>query len=453
MQNKSKFHWASSISILLIFCSSFFSSPLIYAFDSTQIFAEDAFIVTSFGSKHPFKVSPGGKHNLRNRKEFYPGIGVTESVSMESAGKGMPIILKAHNIGPFDFSSSMIKLWFKVENIQNIKDLSIYVGNKNFSNFARFSLLGHQGQKWITEGDWVPLTFSWNASAVFRSQLQPGTTLEDLRKNITDIKISLIDDGKGVGKLHISRISAVTEPRAKYPKGVISITFDDNLVSQYTQAKPKLDQYHMPATAYIIVGFLDTPNYMSLEQVKELESSSNWEISCHAFDPVMHLKGYTHYSLEAIEKDILTARKWLWQKGFGFGSDGKHGLAHFAYPKGEFKQVDRSDVLSVARKHFVSARSINEKHREVWPPADRHKLRVLYITGPKSAEAIISEIENGKKAGEWIILVLHDLVEKHERNDQWDISKFTQLMDYIGTHQEETPVRTVGDVLSETSLE
>ena len=74
---------------------------------------------------------------------------------------------------------------------------------------------------------------------------------------------------------------------------------------------------------------------------------------------------------------------------------------------------------------------------------------MLYITGPKTPEAVIAEIERGKKAGEWMILVLHDLVEEHQRNDQWEISKFNQLMDYIGTHQGETRVKVVGDVISE----
>lgn len=405
----------------------------------------DQFVVSSFAPGHTFVASAGGSQNLNDKSDTYPGIGATQSAFITSDGLGNAKTLKAVNLPSFDFSSAQPKIWIKVGNLVHAKDLSLYLGNSNLKNFVRFNFRSGQGQAWTTEGDWVAFTLAWNELAYSQTQFQPGVTIADLRRNVTDFQLRIVDDKLAPVTLHANRISAVAEPRSTYPNGVVSITFDDGWGTQYAVAKPKMDQYQFPGTAYAIVGFLDTPNYMTTAQLKDLQLSSGWEVGCHAYDPIMHLGAYVNYPADVVERDILAGRQWLWENGFT--SAPRAGLSNFAYPKGEFKGDGPTDVLAIARKYFASARSISERQHETVPPSDPFKLRVQYITAPETAQQVIDELEKSLAADEWVIMVLHNLVTTPISNDQWEVDKFNTLIDYLGTRSPRVPVRTVGDVL------
>jgi hypothetical protein len=409
----------------------------------------DLEIIESFQKGHLFKTNKVGSHNLNDPSDGHPELDLPQSSWIKTGGDGLAKTLKAVNLGPYDFSSQMLKIWFKVDNVNHLKDFSIYLGKNNLKYFVRFNLRSTQGQKWTTEGDWTAMAISWSQWHISQANLPPNTSIEEFKKSITDIQLKIVDDRITPVTLHVNRISTVEIPHQKYPHGVISITFDDGWETQYSIAKKKMDQYFFPATAYIIVGFLDTPNFLTTKQLKKLQYLSQWEIGFHAFDPIMHLSSYTHFPPAMVERDIQAGRQWLWENGFGLGQHNNKGIAHFAYPKGEFKRPGLTDVKSLSERYFTSSRSISEKTREVWGPSDPHKLRVIYITAPESVESIIDQIDKGIAAKEWIILVLHHLVEQPVLNDQWEISKFRTLIDYLGKKAHQTPVRTVGDVLSE----
>jgi len=409
---------------------------------------QDVFVVTSFEPGHPFVSFGGGRDNLSNVDDIFPGLGASQSAFVQTNGYGGQKLLRAFYPKAFDFSQTMPKLWLKLRNGDKLAKLSFLVGNKNFKNFVRFNLHSHQGQQWLTDSDWLAFSVSWNLDHLSSMRLEPGMTLADLRREITDFQFQIEDNGQGPVSLGVARIGAVNETSQEFPNGVISFTFDDSWASQFHFAKPKLDQYGFPATAYVIVGFLDRPNYLTLEQLTELKQQSKWEVAFHAFDTFMHIENYTNFSEEHVERDILAGKQWLWERGFGLGQDGKHGIAHFAYPKGEFKQQGKTDVLAIIRKHFSSARTISECLRESSTPSDTHKLRVLYITAPESVEKVMQEIRAGIAAKEWIILVLHHLVENTKENAEWQISKFNNLVDLIAQEMPQVPVKTVGDVLS-----
>jgi hypothetical protein len=227
---------------------------------------------------------------------------------------------------------------------------------------------------------------------------------------------------------------------------VVSFTFDDNWESQFLYARPKLDQYGFPATAYVIVGFLDTPDYLTTEQLMDLQTLSGWEVAYHAFDPVMHIESFVNFAPELVAMDMLEGKQWLFENGFNAAPD--RDIDGFAYPKGEFLGNGPTDVLAIAREHFSYARTISERHHENLPPSDAHKLRVLYITAPETVEDVIGQLDQALAAGEWVIIGLHHLVEEPTQNDQWQIEKFNALVDYVGTRSPSVPVLTVEEVLS-----
>ena len=417
---------------------------------------KDAFVVSSLEPGHLFITNAGGADNLSDATDIHPELG-GPTAWIQSAGNGQPKILSAVGLAPRDFSQSMPRLWLKLSHGAHARELTLTLGNQAFKNFVRFNFRSTQGQRWLTDGDWAGFSMGWNEDSMTQVNLEAGLTLADFRRSITDYQVQVRDDRVVPVGLRLARISAVAESRERFPRGVISFTFDDGLESQYLRARPKLAQYGYAATAYVIVGFLDKPNYLSTRQLRRLKKHGHWEVAFHAFDPVMHLTDYSNFPVELVERDIMAGKQWLWEHGFGFGRNGRSGLAHFSYPKGEFKIDDESglgrpragttDVLAIARRHFSSARSISERHRESWPPSDTHKLRVVYVTAPETAESVARQVRNGVDAGEWVILVLHNLVEVPVSNDQWEASKFDALVDYVGKDLAGVPVRTIGQVL------
>ncbi|MCA9382647.1 polysaccharide deacetylase family protein, partial [Candidatus Dojkabacteria bacterium] len=71
------------------------------------------------------------------------------------------------------------------------------------------------------------------------------------------------------------------------PENSIVITFDDGIRSSYIKATPILESVDFNAVMFVITKFSmheGTHYYLSLEEVKDMESTPTWEIQPHAYD-------------------------------------------------------------------------------------------------------------------------------------------------------------------------
>lgn len=75
--------------------------------------------------------------------------------------------------------------------------------------------------------------------------------------------------------------SSLSEVIAHPGKQKITITFDDGLEDLYLIAYPYLKSKGIPFTAFIITDFLDTPGYITTEQLKALANDSLVTIGSH----------------------------------------------------------------------------------------------------------------------------------------------------------------------------
>jgi peptidoglycan/xylan/chitin deacetylase (PgdA/CDA1 family) len=57
----------------------------------------------------------------------------------------------------------------------------------------------------------------------------------------------------------------------KLPEKAVMITFDDGYADNYSVAAPVLEKYGYPATFYIVTGSVGSAEYMSWEQIKDLD--------------------------------------------------------------------------------------------------------------------------------------------------------------------------------------
>ena len=78
-----------------------------------------------------------------------------------------------------------------------------------------------------------------------------------------------------------SDINDILDDKKPLPKKPVILSFDDGYEDFYTDVLPILKKYNIRAVQYIISGFLDQPNYMTHQEVREIAKSGLVELGCH----------------------------------------------------------------------------------------------------------------------------------------------------------------------------
>jgi peptidoglycan/xylan/chitin deacetylase (PgdA/CDA1 family) len=129
------------------------------------------------------------------------------------------------------------------------------------------------------------------------------------------------------------RALSVGEALQYPPERCVCITFDDGCETDLIAAIPVLRDFGFHATFYLTAGFLGTPGYLSLDQVRQLDAAG-FEIGCHSM---------THPYLSDLaepemRREILDAKLRI-EQIVG------HPIEHFSLPGGRYD----SRTLDMAR--------------------------------------------------------------------------------------------------------
>ncbi len=147
--------------------------------------------------------------------------------------------------------------------------------------------------------------------------------------------------GAGYTFMTNAELADVLDKKTTLPAKPILLTFDDGYRDFYTDVLPILKKYHVKATAYIIPGFLNKPNNLLDDQVKDIVQSGLVEIGAHTVHHVW-LKGR---SLKDVTDEVSLSKTMLEQQ-FHIA------VVSFAYPYGAF---DSQAVRVVKSVGFTSA--------------------------------------------------------------------------------------------------
>ena len=139
---------------------------------------------------------------------------------------------------------------------------------------------------------------------------------------------------------------------ADLPVRPIVITFDDGDESVYTNAFPIMRELGFTGVNYIIVTYIGTDGYMTVDQLKEL-AAAGWETGSHSM---------THADLtksDRIEWEMVESRYML-------GRLLKVPVNTFAYPYGRANP----DMYSVLTKNYQAGMglgvSVTQRGRDLW---------------------------------------------------------------------------------------
>lgn len=127
------------------------------------------------------------------------------------------------------------------------------------------------------------------------------------------------------------------------PQKPVLLTFDDGYRDFYTDAFPLLKKYNAKATAYIVPGFLNMPNYMYTSQLKEIVQNGLVEIGAHTVHHA-YLKGIR---LQDVISEVVKSKTMLENMFHVY-------VVSFAYPYGAFDQQAIDVVRNAGFRTAVS---------------------------------------------------------------------------------------------------
>lgn len=214
-------------------------------------------------------------------------------------------------------------------------------------------------------------------------------------------------------------------PVYNFKNSILSVTFDDGALNNFTEAIPILDERSIPATFYINSMKFDT-KYCSLIklQVKNIH-----EIGGHTANHY----DLTKISLEDVRYEIQTANT---------ATDSvftNQKCVTFAYPFGSYN----NSIENIAADYYLCARSLKGGYNNL-TSYDKYALNSMTF-GILSIEQMNKNIERLKYNGEWMISTFHGL-----DNIGWSPIKkedLTKHLDLINENKHLIWCATVSDAI------
>lgn len=386
--------------------------------------AHDLTMITRFQAGHGWTVANASASDLDDGSDYVLG---SQSAWFTQPSGGLPAWIERS--GPsIDLSGRIVRLWLRVEgDLSGLGDITLYAGDAGFANYYKWPVETSPSppNQYLQAGEgWVVVDLGFgDANAVGAPR----------REAIEALRIRVDAPVGGDTTLHVNGVATYPEPVA-WPDGVVSLSFDDGWADTYDNARPILDAYGYPATAYVIRDLIGTPRRLTLEQLHRLEDFSGWEVAGHSDRLAVHDARWTRISPEALTEDIERLQQWLRSEGF-------RGANHCAYPGGAFDGA----VLQTVRRYWRAARTIIQSSTEVATPPNPLKLRAWSMVDARPPRDLIDRIDRARAGKQWCILTFHHVVPSDTVNTDYAIRDFQAIVEHI--HASGMPVRTVGDVL------
>lgn len=373
--------------------------------------------------------NPGtGTVTLNDTTDFMLG---TQSIKLVTNGTGG--VTRVDKAGlTIDMTAKELVVWIKADApVTTLSQIQVYLGDNGFANFWRWDIESSQaastGDRFLQAGKWQRVALNW--SDVGFSSGSPN------RAALTSVRVAVLDKAAGATTVRVAGVGAQRQ-QATFTSGVVSFCFDDGYVSQFTEARKKLDQHGYPATEYPIVDLVGSGvDFMTLANLQALRDYSGWEIGVHAATAASHnaVGGFPALSATVQEAEMVNSKVWAAANGFKGET--------FAYPQGFYDDT----TLAYARKYFGCARTTHNYHKETGIPSDLYRLRHQTMgnaTSIAQAQAMVTAAIANKS---WLILTFHKLVTTASSGIEWGIADFATLVDFVKTNG--IAVRTVAAVM------
>lgn len=230
---------------------------------------------------------------------------------------------------------------------------------------------------------------------------------------------------ESVGSLTVDNYSLrdITPQNPSFSEGMVSLTFDDARMSQYTAGYPKLQAAGIKGTFYPhMVDFLnmDTNSFYHPQQMLIMQSAGH-EIGSHT-------RNHPHLT-SLSEADLISEVEGSRSDLLGLGAA---PVDSFCYPYGEYNdQV----VQKVKNAGYTNARSVklgfNAKN------TDKYQLYVQLAGSQTTLQQASAWIDQAAKDKTWLILVFHQ-IDYSGNSSGVTPEMFNAIVDYISSAKVKT---------------
>lgn len=377
--------------------------------------------LTRFQTGHGWIKSGTGTADLNNTEIVLLG---SQDVKMTS-NSGTIISINSPNSLNIDLTNRALWVLVYLDDL-NANSIGVYLANDNaITTYYKLNV----GLPSRMLSGWQVIEFPWDTAVTAGSPTKTGINKIEFFVAAT------------AGTVAVARIGAVGHRLVnQYPNGVMSFTFDHAYVSQYTLARPKLDQYGYPATVYVITGNVDdvAHNYMTTAQLQELEHVHGWEVSAHCTSSAMHVDDKTLTAAQ-LDAEYSALRSWLLSRGF-------KGADQFATPDGTINEAVSEAALVYFRSIRTAADTGSAFHQMYAPTQYRALQAAGYDSSVMTVAQIQARMDLLKANGYWGIFVFHVLDPSPPDTSTISPTDFATIVDYANSIG--IAVRTVSDVLN-----
>lgn len=205
-------------------------------------------------------------------------------------------------------------------------------------------------------------------------------------------------------------------PAGSFPEGMVTLSFDDSWISQYTTVLPILQTAGFKGTFYLTTQPIQEgwDDYMTPANVQDIAAKGH-EIAGHT---VTHAD-LTTLSQTKIKAEIKNSKTYL------ESLTGKVVNA-FAYPYGALNNTVKTLVKNAG---YTSARGVDYETENV-ATTDKYELKSQCIETSDSTASIKAQIDAAKANKQWYILCIHEV---KTGGDQYTMTpaRFQEIVDYI----------------------
>jgi len=215
-------------------------------------------------------------------------------------------------------------------------------------------------------------------------------------------------------------------PIYDFKQSIISLTFDDGYITQFTVALPLLKERNIPATFYVITDRLDSVTRSLISE----NISQEFEIGSHTV---------THADLvktgsENAKMELLNSRSFL-QRNFGLNA----GLT-MSYPWGIYNR----SVEQVAKSIYLAARSTDPGYNSFYT-LDRYALKTQSFDMHTEVYRANQWIDYAIQNHLWLVEMIHGI--NKIGYSPIDSNVLSEHLDYIKKVEDNIWCSTVSNVI------
>lgn len=342
-----------------------------------------------------------------------------------------PAQITRTGMAPIDTTGKDFVLWLRTEDLSKIATITLFVGNDTLALNARYDTWNAASStKPTVNGRWTPVYFDRRATSTAGAVNLAAVTAMRIRITAT----SAVSPANPL-IVNLGGFGMVPQINPFYPKGVITFSFDDGTISQFTHGKRVLDKYGYPGTLYAIPELISTGHYMSLAQMKQMRDYSGWEIGGHAYSDRVHSMRITGVPLAEAEEDTAKLRGWLMANGFNSES--------YCYPGGLFN----AETIAMLRRYFGSARTtVTHSPYQLLPTVD--PMMLTQIDVGSTVASLKNHIDRAVEQGNWIIMMIHQFSVPGDGVSGTPVAQWEEIVDYVAASG--IAVATQGEVIDRT---